>query len=306
MHDHEDYQLSRLDRHIRRLYGKSIPQSVIEKAVRSGAILINEKKAKARDMVSGSDSISINPSTIEILTKFDKRDSESPHRLSANFAKQFSDMIIYEDENIIMINKPAGLAAQLGSKTQYAVDVMAKSYNMEARLVHRIDKDTSGIVALAKNIETSRYMLELFQFKRIRKKYIAIVDGHAPHAKWRISEPLLKRKDSVVIDYDNGKEAITEFRVIKSPSASSMTALEAIPITGRTHQIRVHLASVNCPIVGDKKYGGSGYKRLCLHAYEISFTLRSGELIKQRAEIPEYFLLDPFLKPMDAVENGRI
>ncbi|MDR1333319.1 MAG: RluA family pseudouridine synthase [Holosporales bacterium] len=283
------YETSRLDRHIRRLYGKLIPQSLIEKALRRSGILVNGRKARAADAVSDRDRIDINQATMNLFAKFasdGKRQETSDIAQLAQLATQFTSMIVYEDDDLIIINKPSGLAVQLGSKMKLAVDVMAKAYNEHARLVHRIDKDTSGLVILAKNIETSRYMLELFQRKKIRKKYVAVVSGTVPGLQWRIAKPLLKCKEMVMVDLENGREAVTEFRVIKK--YQSTTIVEAIPITGRTHQIRVHLASINCPIVGDGRYGGIDNEFLCLHAYEVSFTSRSGKHIKQQAEIPEY------------------
>jgi 23S rRNA pseudouridine955/2504/2580 synthase len=283
-----DYASSRLDRYIRRTYGKAIPQSAIEKALRHGDVLLNGKKAKASDTVSATDSIHINNTAIMTFSRFEQDDDTSQNSLPTNATERFSSMIVYEDEDIIVINKPAGLAAQLGSKMRCAVDVMAKAYNKDARLVHRIDKDTSGAVILSKNVETSRYMLDLFQCKAVRKKYIAVVDGVVPSTQWRVSKPLLKRRKDVVVNYEGGKDAITEFRIVRTIEPS-ITMLEATPITGRTHQIRVHLASIDCPIIGDKRYGRSEHKRLCLHAYKVSFISRTGKHIRQVVEIPECF-----------------
>jgi 23S rRNA pseudouridine955/2504/2580 synthase len=282
----KDYALSRLDRYIRRTYGRAVPQSAIEKALRHGDVLLNGKKAQASDAVSATDSLQINDVAVMIFSRFGQNDDTLQNPLPLDAARRFSNMIIYEDEDIIMINKPSGLAVQLGSKMRCAVDIMAKAYNRNARLVHRIDKDTSGVVILSKNVETSRYMLDLFQHKAVKKKYIATVDGTLPCAQLRISKPLLKRGGNVFIDYNSGKEAITEFRIIRTIE-QSITMLEVTPITGRTHQIRVHLASINCPIIGDKRYGGTAHNSLCLHSYEVSFISRSGRVVKQTAEIPE-------------------
>ena len=197
-------------------------------------------------------------------------------------------MIIYEDEDLIIINKPVGLAMQLGSKTNLAIDVMAKAYNQEARLVHRIDKETSGIAVIVKNIESSRYMLHLFQTKQVYKKYVAIVSGKLDMIEWTIDKPLAKNKEVVMVDFKNGKRAITEFRVIKQLS-KNRTLIEAKPRTGRTHQIRVHLASIGHPIIGDKRYGGMQAERLYLHSSEISFITRKGFLLTKIAQMPNCF-----------------
>jgi 23S rRNA pseudouridine955/2504/2580 synthase len=199
-------------------------------------------------------------------------------------------MILYEDDDIIIVNKPAGLAVQLGSKTRLAVDVMAKAYNPNLRLAHRIDKETSGLTVLAKNIETSRHMLFLFQGRMVKKKYVTIACGELPTIRGVIDRPLLKIKGRVVIDAENGRKAVTEFALVRR-LAKGRALIEAAPVTGRMHQIRVHMSSIGCPILGDTKYGGRPNKHLCQHSKEISFVSISGKKIHVTAPIPEYFAL---------------
>lgn len=285
-----EFDKSRLDKYIRRVYGRRIPQSMIEKAIRNKDILVNGAKPKASDKVSEEDEIFVHPAICRAFANVYSV-PEKGHDQKCDYSgyvDQFKSMIIYEDHDLIIINKPAGLAVQLGSKTKLAVDVMAKAYNPESRLVHRIDKETSGITVLAKNIETSRYMLHLFQNKQVHKKYFAIVSGKLDMLEGRINKPLLKNKETVIVDFKNGKSAITEFRVIKSLN-KNRTLIEAVPLTGRTHQIRVHFASVGCPILGDKKYGGQKASQLYLHSSEISFQTRTGKILAKRAPLPEYF-----------------
>ena len=285
-----EFEKSRLDKYIRRMYGKHIPQSVIEKAIRNKDILVNGKKPNASDRVSEEDEIFVHPAICKVfsnLSSCKEKENYIRHDYSG-YVEQFKGMIIYEDDDLIIINKPAGLAVQLGSKTKLAVDVMAKAYNPEARLVHRIDKETSGITVLAKNIETSRYMLHLFQNKQIHKKYLAIVSGKLGMLEGRIDKPLVKNKETVCVDFEKGKNAITEFRVVKNLN-KNRTLIEAIPLTGRTHQIRVHFSSVGYPIVGDRKYGGPKALRLYLHSSEISFQTRRGQTLIKKAPLPESF-----------------
>ena len=281
-----NFEESRLDKYIKRIYGKKIPQSMIEKALRNKDILVNGKKAKASDKITDQDEVFVHFAVSKMFANVYCEQKEKPDY--SRFKNDFKKMIVYEDSDIIAINKPSGLAVQLGSKTKLAVDVMAKAYNPEARLVHRIDKDTSGITMLAKNIEMSRYMLKVFQEKKIRKVYLAIVSGKLPLVEGRICKPILKNKDKVIIDFENGKDAITEFKVLKN-LAKNRTLIEATPLTGRTHQIRVHLASIDCPILGDTKYGGQSFEHLCLHSYKIEFQSMNGKLIKIRTEKPKYF-----------------
>ncbi len=285
-----DFEKTRLDKCIRRMYGRHIPQSVIEKALRNKDILVNGMKAKSSDRVSEGDEIFVHPAICRSFADIcDAIPRKNLARDYSNYVEQFKKMIIYEDDDLIIINKPAGLASQLGTKTKLAVDVMAKAYNPEARLVHRIDKETSGIVVLAKNIETSRYMLHLFQTKQICKKYLAVVPGKLRVLEGTISKPLVKYKEKVIVDFKNGKKAVTEFRVIKNLN-KNRTLIEAKPLTGRTHQIRAHLASIGYPIIGDTKYEGQKSDRLYLHSIEISFKTRRGVILTKRTPPPSDFV----------------
>lgn len=285
-----EFDKLRLDKYIRRVYGNRIPQSMIEKAIRNKDILVNGVKPKASDKVSEDDEIFVHPAVCRAFANiYCISESKNSQKCDySRYVEQFKAMIIYEDNDLIIINKPTGLAVQLGSKTKLALDVMARAYNSEARLIHRIDKETSGIIVLAKNIETSRYMLHLFQNKQIQKKYFAIVSGKLEMMGGRISKPLIKNKEKVVVDFENGKKAVTEFRIVKHLN-KNRTLIEVTPLTGRTHQIRVHLASVGYPIIGDRKYGGQTARQLCLHAGEISFPTRTGKILSQKAKLPEYF-----------------
>ena len=165
---------------------------------------------------------------------------------------------------------------------------MAKAYHSEARLVHRIDKETSGIVALVKSVEMSRYMLHMFQKRQVHKKYLAVVSGVFDVPKGIIDKPLIKRKEHVFVDLKDGKKATTLFKVVEILN-ENRTLIEVTPLTGRTHQIRVHMASIGHPIVGDTKYGGQKAERLFLHASTIEFKTKSGVSLKMKAKIPDCF-----------------
>ncbi|MDR1488860.1 MAG: RluA family pseudouridine synthase [Holosporales bacterium] len=265
-----DFERTRLDKVIRRRYGKDISQSTIEKAIRNKDILVNGQKV---------------PSSFKVLEESDEiyvHDSfgiKNIQKINNNKwgGDKFKELIIYEDENIIAINKPSGLAVQLGTSIKTAVDVMAKEYNSEARLVHRIDRNTSGITILSKNLKTSRYMLYLFNQKEVRKTYIMIVSS---------ADNL---KNGVVDAQINNKRAITEYKVIKE-LGDGFAFLEAFPKTGRMHQIRIHMQHIGCPILGDTKYGGKKHKNFCLHSHKVTFKDLDGKLVHLIAPIPEYIL----------------
>ncbi len=283
-----DFESTRLDRAIKKQYG-NIPQSIIEKAIRNKDILVNGKKVQASTPVNDNDNIFIHPNIIKVFQIINKNDRDN-NKKSIKYSKyleQFTQMIIYEDDNLLIINKPSGLAVQLGSKTNIALDVIAKEYNPELRLVHRIDKETSGITIMVKNLKTARYMLSVFQNKLIKKKYIALLSKVLNKSSGIIDAPLLKCKDKVLIDENMGKEAITKYKVIQNINGCSL--IEAIPMTGRTHQIRVHMAYIGAPILGDTKYSGKKNKYLCLHAYEVLFKDINNKLINIKAPLPEYY-----------------
>ncbi len=275
-----DFESSRLDKVIRRLYGKNIPQSVIEKAIRNKDIMVNGQKASANMRIFETDNIYVHDSLKQYTN------NSRNHNLVPN--NMFQKLIIYEDQNIIAINKPSGLAVQLGTKTELAVDIMAKAYNPEARLLHRIDKHTSGIVILSKNLKTSRYILHMFKNNNIHKKYTAIVSNNKSLKNdFSVNAPLLKLNEKVVVDKENGKAAKTTFKLIKL-LPNNLALINAFPLTGRTHQIRVHLQYIGCPILGDEKYNGRCYKKLCLHASALWFLTIDNKKITINAPLPSH------------------
>jgi 23S rRNA pseudouridine955/2504/2580 synthase len=277
-----DFEHVRLDKIVRRLCNGSIPQSVIEKAIRKKHITVNSQRAMASMQVFSTDDIYIHESLKKYVTP--SQNTNVGHK------GNFEELIIYEDDNIIAINKPAELAAQLGTNTRNAVDVMAKDYNPNSRLVHRIDKRTSGIMMLSKTLEMSRFMLHMFQSKSIHKKYLAVVSSKNLNKNtFTVNIPLLREDHATVVDQLNGLEAITSFKLLKR-LPKDLAIVEAFPKTGRTHQIRVHLRYIGCPILGDDKYGGRNYKKLCLHAHKMTFVSIDKRKISITADPPAYIL----------------
>lgn len=218
--------------------------------------------------------------------------------------------IIYEDKNFIAVNKPAGLlvhAVQSKNKEPILVDWLLEycpqiknvGDDLENRpgIVHRLDKNTSGILLIPKNQEYFKYLKNLFQNHEIRKTYLTLVWGRVAAEKGVIDKPIGLKSGSVkrTVFTKNAKmvkSAITEYKVKARLSARNASEqyslLEVSPRTGRTHQIRVHLASLGHPVVGDKLYGKkkSTLDRLFLHAYSLEFALESGKKIKLTADLP--------------------
>lgn len=216
--------------------------------------------------------------------------------------------VVYEDENIIVINKQAGISVHpsINEPGGTIANALVARYPeiknvgddpMRPGIVHRLDKDTSGLLVVAKNQETFEFLKKEWQSGQVIKKYLALVWGH-PKEKGEIISELARslkdfRKRVVIKPGKNnikGKLAVTEYRVIKKYKDFSL--LEVIPKTGRTHQIRVHMASIGHPVVGDKVYGNKkvapeGLTRQFLHAFYLSFSLPGGKKIALESDLPE-------------------
>lgn len=216
--------------------------------------------------------------------------------------------ILYEDEDLLVINKPAGIIVHPTPNNidnpsiaswflqKYSFVSNVGEDQLRPGIVHRLDKETSGVLILAKNNLIFNYFKNLFKSRKIKKKYIALVKGEIRKQQGVIDLPLTRSKKSpikrkVTIKKDKGKIALTKYKVLKL--YNGYTLLEIFPQTGRTHQIRVHLASIGFPVVGDKIYGKAkklnklNLPRHFLHAQTISFVLPSGGLIKVEAPLPE-------------------
>ncbi len=228
--------------------------------------------------------------------------------------------VIYQDKNFLALYKPAGLLVHKTKVSQEPtlVDWVLKNYpevknvgdDPETRpgIVHRLDKDTSGVILVARNQKYFEYLKKLFQTGQIKKTYLALVWGKFKQKKGIIKKPIFLKADAVKRTVWKGKmekEAITEYKVIKSIKyqvsnvrKEFFSLLKVFPKTGRTHQIRVHLASIGHPIVGDFLYGSKklpmnlpkevrDLKRQFLHAQSLEFSPAEGKRIKIEAELPE-------------------
>ena len=192
--------------------------------------------------------------------------------------------VIYEDGNVIVMDKPAGLLSM--AKGEYCPENTLEAYGL---LVHRLDRDTSGVVILAKSPEVQSFLKRQFQDRKTHKTYYAIVEGRPKLDEAVLNLPLardLKRPTTFRVDA-NGKEAETYYKVIKSNDKYSLVELK--PKTGRTHQLRVHMKYLGHPILGDIVYGKKD-KRLYLHANKLEITLPGGKRTTFEAKLPEEFL----------------
>ena len=273
----------RLDQWCKR-YVPELSYGLTQKLIRKGELKINKRKADQKTRLADGDIITIYASFDKAELPAEGKRPAAPLRISKKQAEETRRWVIYENDACLVLNKPAGMAVQGGSGVRDCVDTRLDALLDEngerPRLVHRIDRDTSGILLLGKSREAAARLTEAFRDKTARKLYWALVVGVPDRPIGTIDLPLAKRdngggiqKMSVVVDRSAGQHALTHYRVIAS-FAGRLSWLELCPVTGRTHQLRVHLNAIGNPIYGDGKYGGASAfvnqpqleKQLHLHA----------------------------------------
>ena len=212
------------------------------------------------------------------------------------FEKEKLD-ILYLDDNVIVINKPAGILthAKGADSDEFTVADFFKRYSTyaldtnRAGIVHRLDRDTSGVIIGARNNETANLLKKQFAKRLTKKTYIAITTGIPKLEKARIDLPIARnpKKPATFKISSNGKVAITDYKVLKINENYAL--IELMPKTGRTHQLRVHLNYINCPILGDKVYGAKKADRMYLHAEKLEITIPNKGRITFEAKLPKEF-----------------
>ena len=273
----------RIDKWIKLNLNK-IPQALIEKDLRNGKIKVNKRKVKSSYKLEKHDIVYLYNIVYKNL-KIQKKIFIPKHSI----IKETEKDIIENNTDFIVINKKSGLPVQGGTKVkENLLNILANTEffkNTKPFIVHRIDKDTSGVLIIAKNRATAQQLTTLFRIRKIKKTYLALSFGHIDKKKQVI--------DNKLIRYEGNKKimerAITNIE--KLDSNKNLTLFKLNPITGRKHQIRKHLVDLNCPIVGDNKYfidKPSKKNQLMLHAYEIKFILNDMKYTF-KAKIPIYF-----------------
>tara|TARA_B100000035_G_scaffold294523_1_gene284859 strand:- start:650 stop:1567 length:918 start_codon:yes stop_codon:yes gene_type:complete len=276
----------RVDRWIRNKIGK-IPQSFIEKSLRSGKIKVNKKKVKSSFKIKTNDKIKI--FNLNFKEKFNQK--KIKFIPTNEVVKSNEDLIIDDNDNFVVLNKSAGISVQGGTKSKKnLIDIFAKSkffHGSKPYSVHRLDKDTSGVFIMAKNRESAQLLTSLFRLRKVHKTYLAICNGELEKNSGEWNEDLIR--------YDNGKKIIekakTFYKVIDKNSNSSL--VEMRPITGRKHQLRKQLFNIGHSIYGDQKYKLSTStkginKNLMLHSYELKFMIGTKKYT-YKALLPDYF-----------------
>jgi 23S rRNA pseudouridine955/2504/2580 synthase len=241
---------------------KGAPKSLVYRILRTGEVRINKGRAKPETRIAEGDVVRIPPLRLS---------EQAPQRVGTALAETLKAAILYEDDAMLVLNKPAGLAVHAGSGVNMgvieALRLIYPSYP-GLELAHRIDRETSGVLVLAKDRPTLLTLHAWFRDDAVQKTYLALVHGAFPEDLAEVDAPLekntLRSGERLVEVRDDGKPSITRFRVLSrfgsrpEPGASTLgasTLIEARPLTGRTHQIRVHAAYAGYPLVGDAKYG---------------------------------------------------
>ena len=258
---------------------KGVPKSHLYRLLRKGEIRVNKKRIKPVYKLVLNDELRIAP----IRVSEQKEAVSTGLNIVANLEKQ----ILFEDDRLIVINKPSGMAVHGGSGLSFGLIEALRALRPDARmleLVHRLDRDTSGCLVVAKKRSALRNLHEQLRNKNVQKFYYALVKGHWPTKLTRVTESLKKNdlksgERVVVVDNQLGKESETRYKVLERYRGA--TLVRAFPVTGRTHQIRVHCQTSGHSIAMDAKYGhetfdeqmkSKGLKRLFLHAASIEFT----------------------------------
>lgn len=291
----------RLDRWLREQF-PGLKQGKIQKLLRTGQIRLDGARAKSGDRVEAGQDIRV-PPNIDDNPVTDRPSKVIDPEVAREISDTLKERIVHIDDDLIALNKPAGIAVQGGSGTHIHIDGVLDWLKMGAkerpRLVHRLDRDTSGILLLARNRQSATRLTKAFQSRETQKIYWAVTVGVPSEKQGMIDAPLAKlpgaRGDLVQINENMGKPARTLFRVIDSVGRDA-SWLELQPLTGRTHQLRVHTQAIGVPIVGDPKYGlrdASVHemgveKKLHLHAQALIFRGAHDKDLMVTATLPEH------------------
>ena len=270
----EDFKNSRLDKWFKQKI-MNLPHSLIEKIIRNNKIKINKKKTKSSYRLQTGDLVEIFDINRLKPTDEKKKIKYLPKKREIG---SYDKYVLEDNENFIVINKPTGIPVQSGTKSlKNIIDILKNTKyfkNSKPFIVHRLDKETSGALIVAKNRKFAQLFTSLFRIRKIHKTYLAIVYG-------KVNKSIKIMRDNLIYFENNKKiiqKAISNLRIIRSNE--DYTFLELNPITGRKHQLRKQLLNIGCPIVGDDKYFLNNRKRiktksLMLHAYKIKFMINN-------------------------------
>ncbi len=298
----------RLDRWFKRHF-PDLNHGSLEKMLRKGQVRVDGARAKANQRMRPGQVVRVPP--LGPPPSPDGKEKGRPP-VSEHDAAFIQGLVIYKDNELIALNKPPGLAVQGGSKTTRHVDGMLDALRFGSdhrpRLVHRLDRDTSGVLVVARSAAAAAKLGRAFQGHDVEKMYWALVIGYPEHSGGTISAALVKSgpdgHERMEWDEEKGKKAITDYRVV-STAGEKVTWLELMPQTGRTHQLRAHCVLIKTPIVGDQKYTmkhdhpdqqidlqdgllADVADQMCLHARQITLNLPGRKPLTITAPLPKH------------------
>jgi 23S rRNA pseudouridine955/2504/2580 synthase len=286
---------------------KGAPKSLVYRILRTGEVRVNKGRAKPETRLAEGDVVRIPPLRLS---------PEMPKRVGDALQQTLRDAIVYEDDELMVLNKPSGLAVHAGSGVNVGVIEALRALFPELKgleLAHRLDRETSGVLVLAKTRPALLTLHEQLRGDDVTKTYVALVKGRWPRSLSEVNAPLeknaLRSGERMVEVTDDGKEALTRFAIQKGYERA--TLVEAVPVTGRTHQIRVHAAHAGHPLAGDDKYGDAefdrtmkqehGLSRLFLHARRIDIPRRGKKPLRVEAALP-----DELTRVLDSLAATRL
>jgi 23S rRNA pseudouridine955/2504/2580 synthase len=292
----------RLDRWFKR-HMPETSFTTVAKWARTGQLRVDGLRATPGDRIIAGQVLRVPPAEPALVATSNKPTMRPRTILSEDEESYVREMVIHKDRDALVLNKPPGLATQGGTKTTTHVDGLLDALQFEAegrpKLVHRLDKDTSGALLVARNARAAAFFAKAFSGRTAKKIYWALVIGVPSIDDGTIELPIGKQPgtggEKMHVDEENGQTARSRYRVIER-AGNSCCWVELQPFTGRTHQLRVHMAAIGHPIVGDGKYGGAAAfltggisRKMHLHARRIRVDHPDGGRIDQTAELPTHF-----------------
>lgn len=293
---------SRLDRWFKRQF-PHIPHGKVEKLLRKGEIRLDGKRAKGKDRIAGGQIVRVPPLP-------DPSDMSPTAPVGDEDAAFIKSLVIYEDDEIFALNKPAGIAVQGGTKTRRHIDGMLPALGEGCRLIHRLDRDTSGVLLIAKNAAAAKSAGRAFQSRRAEKIYWGVTNGVPKPPSGEIKGYMAKgRLDNRFGNINEGKEVMMAVRhghegakhartlyEVLSQAGQKAAWVSMMPLTGRTHQLRLHMQLLGAPIAGDPRYltdrpmPGKLARKLHLHARSIVLPREGKPDLSVTAELPGHML----------------
>ena len=278
-----DHQDLRVDKWLK-LNFSLINQSFIEKNLRKGNIKVNNKKILSKYKLNNKDEVTIFNYSKEVYSHAPKIINNK--LIPKKYNELFKSNILYENEDFLILNKWTGIASQGGSKINISIDHIIKNISQDYNLVHRLDRETSGLIIIAKNLQSTKYFGKLFKEHLILKVYIALCQGSPKNEESVINLSIEDKKNP-----NKKSNSITRYKVFQTKN--KLSNIIFIPQTGKTHQIRIVAKHLGCPIVGDTKYNNQNkfnFEKLKLNAHilKFSFNDKNYEFL---SNLPEHFIL---------------